>query len=81
MAGASFVGPFHAARRIDSPPHCQHRSYVGETNSGDRADGEIALATDMVEALSSFAVHLRAELGRSENTVRAYIGDVTRLLL
>jgi len=34
----------------------------------------------MHHALEAFAVHLSAELGRSEHTVRAYAGDVHRLL-
>jgi integrase/recombinase XerC len=38
------------------------------------------LPVDMVEALEAFSLHLIAELGRSEHTVRAYLGDVTRLL-
>ena len=39
-----------------------------------------ALPADMYQALEAFTVHLSAELGRSEHTVRAYTGDVTRLL-
>jgi integrase/recombinase XerC len=32
------------------------------------------------EIVDSFAVHLASELGRSPHTVRAYVGDLTRLL-
>jgi integrase/recombinase XerC len=38
------------------------------------------LPPELVEVLDAFAVHLSAELGRSPHTVRAYLGDVTRLL-
>ena len=38
------------------------------------------LPPDVVEALDAFAVHLSAELGRSPHTVRAYLGDLTRLM-
>jgi len=43
------------------------------------ADPE-ALPGELEDALAAFTVHLTAELGRSPNTVRAYVGDVTRLL-
>lgn len=39
------------------------------------------LTPDMEDALGAFAVHLDSELGRSPHTVRAYTGDVRRLLL
>jgi len=39
------------------------------------------LSADMYEALLAFTVHLTAELGRSEHTVRAYRGDVRALLV
>ncbi|HET7900408.1 MAG TPA: tyrosine-type recombinase/integrase [Candidatus Nanopelagicales bacterium] len=38
------------------------------------------LTADMEEALAAFATHLDSELGRSPHTVRAYVGDVRRLL-
>ncbi len=38
------------------------------------------LTPDMDDALEAFAVHLASELGRSPHTVRAYTGDVRRLL-
>ena len=38
------------------------------------------LPDDCREALDAFAVHLDRELGRSRHTVRAYRGDVARLL-
>lgn len=34
---------------------------------------------DWAAAIEAFAAHLRHERGRSEHTVRAYVGDVTRL--
>jgi integrase/recombinase XerC len=34
----------------------------------------------MLDALEAFQSHLSSELGRSDHTVRAYVGDVTRLL-
>ena len=37
-------------------------------------------APDLVAARDRFAAHLAAERGRSQHTVRAYIGDVTDLL-
>ena len=80
MAGASFVGPFLSARRIDSALCCQQRRYVKRRTELEAQGGVMALADDMVQALTAFDVHLRTELGRSENTVRAYVGDVTRLL-
>ncbi len=43
--------------------------------------GEVeALPVAFVEALDAFAVHLGTELGRSPHTVRAYRGDIARLL-
>jgi integrase/recombinase XerC len=39
-----------------------------------------ALPPEFEDAIGAFTVHLDAELGRSPNTVRAYVGDVTRLL-
>ncbi len=45
--------------------------------SGVDAD---ALPPELADALAAFTVHLTAELGRSPHTVRAYVGDVTRLL-
>jgi integrase/recombinase XerC len=44
------------------------------------AGGREALPPALAEALSAFEVHLRAERGMSPHTVRAYVGDVTRLL-
>ncbi len=41
---------------------------------------EADLTPDMDDALEAFAVHLASELGRSPHTVRAYTGDVRRLL-
>jgi len=41
--------------------------------------GEV-LPAALAEALAGFEVHLRAERGMSPHTVRAYIGDVARLL-
>ena len=38
------------------------------------------LPEGFLEVVEAFRVHLAAELGRSEHTVRAYVGDVTRLL-
>jgi integrase/recombinase XerC len=38
------------------------------------------LPAAFVELVEAFRVHLAVELGRSPNTVRAYVGDVTRLL-
>lgn len=38
------------------------------------------LPEDFLDVVEAFRVHLRSELGRSEHTVRAYSGDVTRLL-
>jgi integrase/recombinase XerC len=38
------------------------------------------LPPTMVAALDAFDTHLSVELGRSPHTVRAYVGDVTRLL-
>jgi integrase/recombinase XerC len=40
-----------------------------------------ALPPDAVGAITAFATHLSSELGRSPNTVRAYTGDITRLLI
>ena len=40
----------------------------------------VALPAEMSEALEAFGTHLAVELGRSPHTVRAYVGDVTRLL-
>jgi integrase/recombinase XerC len=50
------------------------------TGSDEVAVAGDLLPDDMAQALADFTVHLRAELGRSENTIRAYIGDITRLL-
>lgn len=41
---------------------------------------EADLTPDMEDALEAFGVHLASELGRSPHTVRAYTGDVRRLL-
>ncbi len=41
---------------------------------------EADLTPDMDDALAAFATHLGSELGRSPHTVRAYVGDVRRLL-
>ena len=41
----------------------------------------VELSADMYQALDAFTVHLTAELGRSEHTVRAYRGDVRSLLV
>ncbi|MFN8145945.1 MAG: tyrosine recombinase XerC [Candidatus Nanopelagicales bacterium] len=41
---------------------------------------EAELPADMEDALVAFATHLGSELGRSPHTVRAYTGDVRRLL-
>ena len=38
------------------------------------------LPREFVDARDAFATHLSAELGRSPHTVRAYVGDITRLL-
>ena len=46
----------------------------------DLKTSEAALTTDMEDALAAFATHLASELGRSPHTVRAYVGDVRRLL-
>ncbi len=44
-----------------------------------QADGS-ALPPALAEALRAFEVHLASERGLSPHTVRAYIGDITRLL-
>lgn len=38
------------------------------------------LPPEFHDALAAFTLHLTSELGRSPHTVRAYVGDVTRLL-
>ena len=38
------------------------------------------LPPEFEDALAAFTVHLDGELGRSPHTVRAYVGDVTRML-
>lgn len=48
--------------------------------SADVPADEDALPAALGEALAAFEVHLRAERGMSPHTVRAYIGDVSRLL-
>jgi integrase/recombinase XerC len=42
--------------------------------------GDVPLPPEFEAALAAYAVHLSDELGRSPHTVRAYLGDVTRLL-
>ncbi len=39
-----------------------------------------ALRPELEAAVEAFTVHLSTELGRSPHTVRAYVGDITRLL-
>jgi integrase/recombinase XerC len=80
MGGLWCAGRCYAARRIDSAAHEPHRSYVGFSEGSDQSGPDVVLPTDMLEALDAFSTHLTAELGRSEHTVRAYVGDVTRLL-
>lgn len=47
---------------------------------GGTGDLLAGLPASMAAVVDDFARHLRAELGRSEHTVRAYLGDVTNLL-
>ena len=42
--------------------------------------GIVPLPAEFTVAIEAFRVHLVSELGRSPHTVRAYLGDVTRLL-
>jgi len=46
----------------------------------ERSAPGVVLADDMVEAVQAFDRYLRAERGRSTNTARAYLADVTLLL-
>ncbi len=54
-------------------------STSGPAPSADDA-AEAPLPPEFVDALEAFTLHLDTELGRSPHTVRAYVGDVTRLL-
>lgn len=47
----------------------------------DLAGARAELPEDAAAVLSAFERHLRLERGRSEHTVRAYVGDITSLLL
>jgi integrase/recombinase XerC len=40
----------------------------------------VPLTSALAEALAAFEAHLREELGRGDNTVRAYVGDMADLL-
>jgi integrase/recombinase XerC len=55
-------------------PAASPAAEVGSDHSDD------ALPPDLLDALDQFVTHLGVELGRSPNTVRAYAGDVRRLL-
>jgi integrase/recombinase XerC len=57
---------------------------AGAVASADPSAGAPAdevLGPALTEALDAFCVHLADELGRSPHTVRAYRGDITRLLV
>jgi integrase/recombinase XerC len=45
-----------------------------------RQHGGVPLTSALAEALDGFEAHLRDELARGDNTVRAYVGDVAGLL-
>jgi len=64
------------ARRVDShAPHVERGEVSTQTSAA-----EDVLPADMLAALDGFGTHLDSELGRSRHTVRAYLGDVLRLL-
>ena len=54
-------------------------STSGAPRSPDES-AETLLPPEFADALEAFTLHLETELGRSPHTVRAYVGDVTRLL-
>lgn len=56
------------------------RAAHGQTRL-DLASARAGLSPDAEAVLTAFERHLRLERGRSEHTVRAYLGDITSLLL
>ena len=71
-----------AARRVDSGRVRADGGGVSTSAEADSAAGDVDehLPAELDDAVGAFAVHLDRELGRSPHTVRAYVGDVTRLL-
>ena len=60
--------------------HVDTRSRSGAQARGARHHGRVDLPAELQRACDGFATHLRAERGRSEHTIRAYVGDVRSLL-
>jgi integrase/recombinase XerC len=75
---------FRPAWRVDDHAPGAHRRGVATGDEGSArlrvADLRANLPEPMLEAIAAFERHLLLERNRSEHTVRAYVGDVVRLL-